>query len=407
MNKKTKIFVVFYFLVVALILIKVDNIGSIARTTLEYVKCGNSHGIPKPIPQLTTIAFTFLLVVTPILLIAFSIITLIKAISSSNAEEIGKAKTKLLKKLIISAIIFLVSFLVQFIVNRVITNSSDKNTFAKCMSCFLYYSDTNCPVDSSGSGNGVTSNTTTPPDKHNNRGSNRNSNGNNENGNNNVVNSDPGLKTGTYGSGNKYALYVPESVDSNKPLIVFLHGRYERGNNLSLLAGDAGFYASIQQGKKFNYYILMPQISVNELWNNSGTMSNVKALIDKVVQDYGIDKNRISLWGFSLGANEAPSYIQAYPDYFASNVLISCAVNPDNPTYYKNVPTYIFIGKQDSHGQPGAAFANGINSAGGNAKTKTYDNQDHSYFVTRVINDTSLDSDYSTIFDWMLAQRKN
>lgn len=403
MNKKTKIFVVFYFLVIAIILIKFDNINTLARTSLEYVKCGSSHGIPKPIPQLTTIAFTFLLVGTPLILIASSIITLMKTTASGNSEEISKAKLKLLKKFIISAIIFLVSFLVQFVVNRVTTNASDKDTFSKCLSCFLYYSGTNCPNDPNGSGNGVTSNTTTPSDKHNNRGSNRNSNTSV----NNIVNTDPGLKTGTYGSGDKYALYVPETVDSNKPLIVFLHGIYERGNNLSMLASDAGFYASIQQGKKFNTYILMPQINGSEYWSDAGTMSNVKALIDRVVEDYGIDKNRISLWGFSLGANQAPSYIQAYPDYFASNVLISCKSNPNNPTYYKNVPTYVFVGTADDHSKPGAYFAEKINGIGGKAKVKTYQNQNHGYFVTRVINDTDLDNEYKTIFDWMFAQRKN
>lgn len=176
MSKKQKIILIIYFAIVAIVLLNVDNVGALARTKLEYIQCGNNRGIPKPIPQLTTIAYTFLLVATPLILIAFSILTLIKTTASGNAEEIGKAKSKLIKKIIITAIIYLVAFLVQFVINRVATASSDKNTFSKCMSCFLYYSETNCPIDSSGSGNGVTSNTTTPSDKHNNRGSNRNSN---------------------------------------------------------------------------------------------------------------------------------------------------------------------------------------------------------------------------------------
>lgn len=180
MSKKHKIIAILYFLVMAFVLLKFDNVSTIARTNLEYVKCGTSGGIPKPVPQLTTIAFTLLLVATPLVLIAFSILTLIKTIASGNAEEISKAKGKLLKKIIITAIIYLVAFLVQFVVNRIATNTTDKNTFAKCMSCFLYYSADNCPIDNNGSGNGVTSSTTTPSDKHNNNGTGRNSNTSNK-----------------------------------------------------------------------------------------------------------------------------------------------------------------------------------------------------------------------------------
>lgn len=179
MNKKTKIIFVLYFLLVGYILLKVDNVGIILRNSLEYVKCGTSGGIPRPVPQLTTIAYTFLVVFTPLILIAFSIVTLIKSIVNGNVEEISKAKSKLIKKIIITAIIYTVAALVQFVVNRVASKASDKDTFSKCMSCFLYYSQINCPNDEKGSGNDVTSNTYTNNDRHNNRGSNRNSNSSN------------------------------------------------------------------------------------------------------------------------------------------------------------------------------------------------------------------------------------
>jgi len=165
MIKKYKKISMLYYLITAFILFNIDKVHVLAKETdISYVKCGTSTGIPKPVPQLTTLAFTFLTVAAPLVLVAFSIITLIKAIASSKEEDVSKAKSKLMQKLIITAIIFLAAPIVKFTINRIATASSDKNTFSKCMNCFLYYSTKNCPYDSNGSGNEVTSNTIIPDD---------------------------------------------------------------------------------------------------------------------------------------------------------------------------------------------------------------------------------------------------
>ena len=124
-----------------------------------------------------------------------------------------------------------------------------------------------------------------------------------------------------------------------------------------------------------------------------------------IVDENGIDRNRISIWKFSLGANQLPNVVKQYPDFFSSAILISCN-SPNYAESFKNLPTYIFQGDNDSHGNPGITLYNNINKIGGKAYTKKYTNQSHLGFVGRVINDTQLDSNYKTIFDWTLAQRK-
>ena len=166
MNKRKRIL----YLIFGFILFNINKVGVFAKENLNYVKCGTARGIPRPVPQLTTLAYNLLIIATPLILVAFSIVTLIKAISSGKEEDITKAKGKLITKLIITALVFLTSFIVQFTVNRISSKTTDKNTFAKCTSCFLYYSTANCPVDEKGSGNDVTSNTTIPADPSRNRG---------------------------------------------------------------------------------------------------------------------------------------------------------------------------------------------------------------------------------------------
>ena len=105
---------------------------------LEYVACGNAEGIPAPVPQLTSICYTLLVVATPIILIIFSIVALVKAITGGNADAIQKAKDKVIKKFISAALVFFVASIVQFVVSRAATTDGDKNSAVDCINCMLY-----------------------------------------------------------------------------------------------------------------------------------------------------------------------------------------------------------------------------------------------------------------------------
>ena len=110
----------------------------VSAANLEYVACGNATGIPAPVPQITSICYTLLVIATPIILIIFSIISLVKAITGGNADAIQKAKDKVIKKFVATAIVFFVAAIVQFVVSRASTNDSDKNSAVDCINCMLY-----------------------------------------------------------------------------------------------------------------------------------------------------------------------------------------------------------------------------------------------------------------------------
>jgi hypothetical protein len=149
--KKLNIFIIVYIVIMGVVLFTGDDLTKYA-TELSYVACGSSTGIPRPVPQLLTIAYTFLITITPIVLIAFSLITLAKAVTSGNADDVSKAKGKLLKKFLIAALIFSVTALVKFVIFKVTTNDTDKKSAASCIKCFLYYSKINCKDSDSGNG---------------------------------------------------------------------------------------------------------------------------------------------------------------------------------------------------------------------------------------------------------------
>ncbi len=157
MKKGYKFFIFLYIFMIGFVLLNSDNLAQYA-SALEYVACGSANGIPKPIPQFITIANTLLTVGAPLVLIIFAIVTLIKATTSGNSDNVTKAKDKLFKKFLIAGVIFLTGSIVQFVISRVTTNSNDSKSLTDCLSCFLYYNGTdegdNC--QKSDSGNNVT-----------------------------------------------------------------------------------------------------------------------------------------------------------------------------------------------------------------------------------------------------------
>ncbi len=145
MRRKFKILFIVYIIIMAIVLFNTKDFTQLS-TKLEYINCGTANKIPKPIPQLTTVAYTLLIVGTPIVLIAFSIVTLLKSISSGNADDVAKAKNNVIKKFITTALIFLTAALVQFVIIRVSNpaDSDDKSSITNCIRCFLYYSGSSC-----------------------------------------------------------------------------------------------------------------------------------------------------------------------------------------------------------------------------------------------------------------------
>ena len=123
----------------------------IVNASLNYVGCGTAEGIPQPLVQMTRMLYTFLVVITPIILIATSIFTMVKALKEQNAEDINKAKNKLVKKFIAATIILLIGIIARFVLLQVATDKGDKSSIVSCMKCFLYNAD----CHESDSGNGV------------------------------------------------------------------------------------------------------------------------------------------------------------------------------------------------------------------------------------------------------------
>lgn len=112
---------------------------------LIYVYCGDAKDIPVQAPALISFAVNLLKIATPIILIFVGVVSLLKAIASSNEDEMKKVQKSLIRKIIMAAMVFFVITIVQFVIGKVADNevSSSVNdkvetaNLSDCLDCFL------------------------------------------------------------------------------------------------------------------------------------------------------------------------------------------------------------------------------------------------------------------------------
>ena len=95
-----------------------------------------------------------------------------------------------------------------------------------------------------------------------------------------------------------YILFLPEKPLADLPLLIYLHGAGERGENLEHLYRHA-IPKFINAGREYDALVLCPQCPSNAVWDN--VVYILKELIDSVVQEYDIKKDRICITGSSMG----------------------------------------------------------------------------------------------------------
>lgn len=145
-----------------------------------------------------------------------------------------------------------------------------------------------------------------------------------------------------------YYLYYPddykEEPDKDFPILLFLHGGGESGDSLVAIKRN-GPPKLIVEGKKFPFLILAPQNPYQRKWWNTRA---VKQLLDSIVSDNRVDKNRIYLTGLSRGGGAAWEMAVQYPETFAAMAVV-CGMTPLPYASWinKEMPMWVFHGEED------------------------------------------------------------
>ena len=145
-----------------------------------------------------------------------------------------------------------------------------------------------------------------------------------------------------------YLLYVPQSYTQSPsadwPLILFLHGSEQRGDDPALL-DDMALLAFAKEAGDFPFVAVIPQCPRNTYW----PPRIVKKVLDSVETMLRIDRDRVYLTGFSMGGFGTWQTAAAFPRTFAAIAPI-CGLSdlPDVPRL-TGTPIWAFHGAQDAN----------------------------------------------------------
>lgn len=170
-----------------------------------------------------------------------------------------------------------------------------------------------------------------------------------------------------------YRFYKPEIKEGEKyPLIIFLHGAGERGNNNESQFVQDHFLNLIfsEEAKSHPAFCLVPQCPTGERWCEvdwgmaeshhtpeipSSPMRKLHELLQWLKKEYPVDTQRIYVTGISMGGFGTFDFLVRYPEEVAAAVPVcggaDCRKLAATPAL-RSIPIWIFHGGADSVVKP-------------------------------------------------------
>ena len=207
-------------------------------------------------------------------------------------------------------------------------------------------------------------------------------------------------KTITKTLGCKYLLFLPEGYGKEQkrwPLILFLHGAGERGDDLEKVKKH-GPPKIVETRRDFPFIVVSPQCPEGVWWTaKTETLIN---LLDEIVARYDVDTERVYLTGLSMGGYGSWALASEYPDRFAAVVPICGGGNRMMSLTLKDVPIWAFHGAKDSVVplKESKEMVDAINARGGSAKLTVYPDANHDSWTQTYDN--------QELYDWLLQYRR-
>ena len=197
--------------------------------------------------------------------------------------------------------------------------------------------------------------------------------------------------------GVKYLEYFPEinEGDENLPLLIFLHGMGERGDDLSKLKlhGPPSF---LDQKKDFPFITISPQCPDTIYWNEEFLLP----FYEEIIAKYPIDKKRIYLTGLSMGGFGTWGSIIAKPDLFAAAAPICGGGDPSKLEAVKSLPIWVFHGAKDQVVPllRSEEMVNKLKELGSKVKFTIYPKATHDSWTETYAN--------PKLYEWLLSHQK-
>jgi len=197
-----------------------------------------------------------------------------------------------------------------------------------------------------------------------------------------------------------YVVNLPKDYDESRsyPLVLFLHGAGERGDDLEV-ASTHGYMRYVrEQGKEYPFLFVAPQCPQDQYWGCYN--ESLLHFIDYICDTYPVDRDRVILTGLSMGGTGTWMLAMADPHRFSCIVPVCGTGIVWNAKRLAHLPIRIYHGDDDPivPFEESVSMLRQLTRAGADVKLTICYGAGHNAWETAYQDDA--------LIDWMLAQKR-
>jgi predicted peptidase len=195
-----------------------------------------------------------------------------------------------------------------------------------------------------------------------------------------------------------YLLFLPSTYAVHPqrwPLLLFLHGAGERGNDLQLVKRH-GVAKIVEEQPAFPLLVVSPQCPPTEAWAPEPLL----ALLAEIEQHYDVDPERLYVTGLSMGGFGTWAVAIAAPDRFAAIAPLCGGGAPSRVGVLRHLPVWAFHGARDLIVplQRTVEMVEALRQCGGNVRFTVYPEAGHDAWTATYAN--------PELYAWFLAHTR-
>jgi len=216
-----------------------------------------------------------------------------------------------------------------------------------------------------------------------------------------------------------YRLMIPEGYSESGaqqyPLVLFLHGAGERGDdNVKQLIHGTKDFASEENRRKYPCFVVVPQCPNGKRWvevdwsadthkqpqDESISLVLTREVLASLQKQFRIDSQRLYVTGLSMGGYGTWDMVTRTPDVFAAAVPVCGGGDETVAARAVQVPIWAFHGDKDTAVKPERSrrMIAALEQAGGKPKYTEYPGVGHNSWSQTYAN--------PEVLAWLFAQKR-
>ena len=169
-----------------------------------------------------------------------------------------------------------------------------------------------------------------------------------------------------------YVRYLPKDIKEGEkyPLVIFLHGAGERGDDLDVACRHGYMKHVREEGAEYPFIYVAPQCPSDKYWGCY--TESLLAFLDYVCDTLPVDRARVYLTGLSMGGTGTWMLAMADPERFAAIAPVCGSGIYWHGTVLVNTPILAYHGDCDDIVpiQNSVEMITSVNKRGGNAQIR-------------------------------------